>query len=100
MCVVSNMGGWWGQTYPQTYPWVQPYVVDPTAPAPTPETVGREEFEALRNEIKELRKLLIAAKEFDAATGQPDCEMEEKVAVLRRIAELVGVDLDDILDVE
>jgi hypothetical protein len=94
--MVSNIGTGWGQTYPQTYPWVQPYVTDPLAPAPTPDTVGREEFEALRNEIRELRKLLIAAKEYDQATGDPDCEMDEKVALIKKVADLVGVDISDV----
>ena len=55
--------------------------------------VTREEFEKLKIEIMELRKLIEAAKEFDVKTGQPDCEMQEKVELIRKIAKIVGVEL-------
>lgn len=57
--------------------------------------VGRFEFEALKREVVELRELLAAAKKFDAATGQPDCEDEGKMAILRRLAGMLGVEVDD-----
>ena len=91
MCAVSFVGTGWGQTAPQIYPWVVPNPIQI-------QDVSRGEVEALRQEVAELRKLLLAAKEFDRATGQPDCEMDEKVELIKRIAEVVGVDLDDIFD--
>jgi hypothetical protein len=60
--------------------------------------VSREEFNALKHEITELRKVLKAAKAFDEATGQPDCEMDEKVALIKRLAEMVGVSMEDIFN--
>lgn len=100
MCFVSFVGDSYSQTFPHRWPGMAPYV-QPNLPTITitqqPE-VNREEFEALRKEIEELRLLLIAAKHFDEVTGQPDCEMDEKVDLIRRLAELVGVDLDDIFD--
>lgn len=57
----------------------------------------RAEFDALRAEVIALRGLLEAAKKFDDATGQHDCEQAEKVALLKRVAELVGVDISDVL---
>lgn len=86
MCLVSAVGQSWTQTVPQTYPWIF---------QPTPPSV--DEIAALRREVEELRTLLLAAKRFDEATGQPDCETEDKVALIRRVAEMVGVDLDDVL---
>lgn len=102
MCTVSNIGSGWGDTFPERYPWFQPYVpyVAPELP-PIPAVipgVSQDEFNRLKREVEELRKLLAAAKEFDAATGQPDCEMDEKVALIKRVAEYVGVDLKDLLD--
>lgn len=99
MCSVSFIGDAYGKTVPERWPWVQPYV-QPNSPTITitqqPE-VSREGFDALRKEIEELRTLLIAAKHFDEVTGQPDCEMAEKVELLKRLGELVGVDLSDVL---
>jgi hypothetical protein len=43
-----------------------------------------------------MKALLLKAKEYDAKTGQADCEMEEKIKVLRQVATLVGVDLDEV----
>lgn len=93
MCVVSFVGDEWGRTFPDRWPNV------PTQPTPTTifiTEVTKEEFEALKKEVKALKKLLLAAKEFDEATGQPDCEMDEKVELIKRIAEAVGVDLEDV----
>lgn len=64
---------------------------------PVPSTVSIEEFEQLKKEVAALKELLKAAKKFDAETGQPDCEMEEKVDLLRKIAKMVGVDLEEVL---
>lgn len=94
MCVVSNIGDQWRQTAPQRFPWIQPYIVPnqfPPALGPT-----REEFEALKREIEALKRLLTAAKEYDQKTGQPDCEHDAKVVLIKKLAELVGVDMSDI----
>lgn len=100
MCTVSSVGDTWGQTFPQRHPWVVPS----TGTSPTPNVFvmppmppSRAEFDALKREIEELKELLKAAKKFDEATGQPDCQMDEKVELIRRIAELVGVDLEGVL---
>jgi hypothetical protein len=44
-----------------------------------------------------MKALLRRAKEYDVANNEPDCEIEEKMALLKRIAELVGVDLSDVI---
>jgi hypothetical protein len=104
MCSVSAIGGEWKKSVPQTYPWLTSYIALPntstTPPAITytAPDVGREEFDRLKNEVEELKVLLRAAKKFDEATGQPDCEVDEKVALIKRVAELVGVDMGDVFD--
>jgi hypothetical protein len=80
------------QIIPQTHPWVVTPSISPVN-HPT-----REEFEALKREVEEMKKKLKAAKKQDEEEGNPDCEMEEKVEFLRKIAELVGVDLEDVFD--
>lgn len=94
MCMVSNIGTDWTRTFPQSYP---------NVPRPIPSTwhittdgVSRADFDKLKREVEELKKLLVAAKAYDEATGQPDCEMEEKVDLIKRVAEAVGVDLEDV----
>ena len=59
--------------------------------------VTRHEFDALKKEVEELKLLLAAAKKYDEATGQPECEHKDKVAFLKSVAEFVGVDLADVL---
>jgi hypothetical protein len=100
MCVISAVGGEFGRTFPDRYPTIQPGIHTTPYIPPTPTPVTRAEFEALRLEMQELRKVLLAAKAFDEATGQPDCEMEEKVTLIKRLAELVGVSMDDIFPEE
>lgn len=52
------------------------------------------EFDALKVKVDEMIAMLKAARQYDAATGAAGCEMDEKLALLRKIAALVGVDLD------
>lgn len=58
--------------------------------------VTREEFDKLKKEMEELKILLKAAKKYDQNTGQPDCEMESKIAMLKEVAKIVGVDLSEV----
>jgi hypothetical protein len=101
MCIVSNIGDAWKETFPKKWPnfpdvdpLPQPHI--PYSPTYTPPGVSQSDFEALRKEVQELKKLLEAAKKFDEATGQPHCEIEDKVELIKRIAKMVGVDLGDV----
>lgn len=59
--------------------------------------ISRHEFDALKREVEDLKALLQRAKEYDAKNGEPDCEMADKVAILRAVAKLVGVDLGNVV---
>jgi hypothetical protein len=104
MCTVSAIGDNWQKRLPEAWPWVQPYI-DPLPQGPAKDLLPwmlnngptREEFEALKKEVLELKELLKAAQKFDAATNQPHCEHEDKVDLIKKIAKLVGVDLGDAL---
>lgn len=93
MCVVSMIGDHYGEKFrvqwPQFYPNVAPSYVLPVEPA-----VTRAEFDELKREVAEMVSLLKRAKAYDEKNGEPGCEIEEKMALLRRFAKMVGVDLD------
>lgn len=102
--MVSNIGDQWGRQLPERWPDVvpSPSFPPPASPSVIPwpplGPVSREEFEALRKEMEELKQLLQAAKRFDEATGQPDCHMDEKVKLIKAVAKMVGVDLGDVFE--
>jgi len=108
MCVYSAMGDHYTKRLPETYPWINPIIYPelpmrppssvPTAPPTTiPQDwqvpVSRAEFEALKKDVLEMKEILKIAKKYDKDTGQPDCEMEEKIELIKKIAKLVGVEL-------
>lgn len=88
MCVVSMIGDHYSDK------WKQPNYQQIFSTFPE---VSRHEFEALKKEVLEMKELLKKAVEYDKKNNEPACEIEEKVALLKKIAELVGVDLKDIL---
>ena len=81
-------------SWPPLAPGTAPYVPNPYGIVV--HTVTREEFEALRKEVLEMKALLIRAKVYDEANNQPNCEMEDKIAILKRVAEMVGVSLEEV----
>ena len=96
MCVVSMIG----QNYQDRFPGIYP-----TFPNVTREEfdklkreefdkLKREELDKLKRELEELKKLLKAAKEFDEAAGQKECENADKVKFIKQVAEFVGVDIE------
>lgn len=110
MCVVSMIGDHYRDRLPVTHPWVVPMTPTPVRPNGWPwvdepqdnktRTVThptREEFEALKRDVEEMKELLKRAKDYDARNNEPDCEVEDKMVLLRKIAELVGVDIDDVI---
>jgi hypothetical protein len=102
MCVVSNIG----DTYRDSggWPW------QPTIPSPPPECVPTSfkrawdehikqaaetaEIDSLKKRVLALEELLRKGKEFDAETGQPDCELDEKKEALKKVAKELGVEIN------
>jgi hypothetical protein len=80
----------------------KPYVQPPSSVLPgwagtIPHVyVQQHEFDALKRQVEEMRALLLRAKEYDERNNEPHCEMEDKVALLKRVAEAVGVSLEDV----
>lgn len=92
MCMVSNVGDGWAEQFKKHWPQLNP----PPAQFELIQGASRAELDALRKEVLELKELLKAAKKFDEATGQPDCEMEEKIKLIKAIARLFGVGMEDV----
>jgi len=85
MCVVSNVGEYWEKNIYPTYP---------TTPIHTWDSA---EVESLKRDIKALKVLLKAAIEFDKETGQPECQHEDKIRLIRKMAEAADVDISDVI---
>jgi hypothetical protein len=116
MCTVSMIGDFYRDRFNEpSYPFtpIDPGIplpgkpipalpVNPIPAWPQPSTqiwltpIGRQEFDDLKKEVETMKALLIKAKIYDEANGEPDCEMEEKIALLKRVAELVGVSLEEV----
>ena len=62
-----------------------------------PNSASKEDLEKLRQEVIEMKELLKRALKYDEDNKEPHCEMDDKVATLKKVAELVGVDLKDLL---
>ena len=86
----SAIGDNFKDHFPEKWPNIKPEIF--------PVGVSQAEFDALKKEIEELKKLLKAAKAFDKATNQHHCEMEDKIKLIKQIAKLVGVDLEDLVN--
>ncbi len=101
MCVVSMVGDFYRDKW-DGKPWVPSILpgVVPMTPGNPPyrpfEEVSKEEFDALKKDVQEMKELLKRAVEYDRRTNQPNCEMEEKVALLKAVAKAVDVDLSDV----
>jgi hypothetical protein len=92
---------WWPQIKPQPLDPVNPFpgITKTTITTDTLErwlAPSKKEFDALKKEVEEMKKLLQKALEYDKRNNEPHCEMEDKVALLKKVAELVGVSLEDI----
>lgn len=89
MCVVSMVGDFAQERWPKEYPWViKPMTGEDFS------NVSRGEFEALKREVEMIKELLAKAKLYDEVNKEPNCEMAEKIALLKKVADLVGVELE------
>lgn len=92
MCVASMVGDTYGRRFNED-PWK-----DLIGRKENNQTITRAEFDALKKEVQEMGRLLKNAIEIDKKTGQPDCQHDDKMSLLRRIAEAVGVNLDEVIN--
>lgn len=91
MCVVSMVGDFAQDRWPREFPWtVKPLTGEDFKPL----EVSRAEFDALKREVEMVKELLEKAKLYDQRTNQPNCEIAEKIELLKRVADLVGVEIE------
>lgn len=105
MCVVSAVGDNYRDWYKERW-WssdgtgiMGPGVIPtPSFPIsnPIPPWATKEDLEEIKKSLEEIKKVLIAAKLFDEATGQKDCEMDEKVELLKTLGRQLGVDMEEV----
>jgi hypothetical protein len=105
MCVVSAVIDHKTRQWPEVYPNVWP-VVNPITPNVYPSGVAQRDsttikLDALREEVKELRaqvefllELIPTLKKYDEDNEEPNCEMDEKVELIRNLCEMLGIDND------
>lgn len=101
MCVVSMVGEHYNDKWkPFKYhhwPAIEPWPDSPKVPYPGARPiipVDRVEFDDLKKQVEEMIALMKRAKKYDEDNNEPDCEVDEKMDLLRKVAKLVGVDLD------
>lgn len=102
MCVVSMVGDHYNDKwqYLRSYTFPRPNTITVTSENvfnDFSEIVSKQQFDELKKEVEELKKLLKRAKEYDEKNNEPNCEIEDKMKFLKAVAKLVGIDLDDVL---
>lgn len=99
MCITSMIGDGWREQFPFRWPNTTINTSSYSSVSSYDfSSVTRTEFETLKKEMQELKELLKAAKRFDEATGQPNCEEGEKVRLIKDIAKAVGVNMDEVFN--
>lgn len=108
MCVVSFIGGHYEDEFKKKpyKPWeAAPSIPNwPQAVYPKIEQYQtivdnqelKKQVEELRKQIEEMKQFLKEAIEYDKLYKQPNCENELKIAFLKKVAESVGMTLEDI----
>ena len=87
MCAISVLMDDYRDNFPTRWPDVLPAC---------PLHIPSKDMQNLTQELREFKKLLLHAKDFDEITGQLDCEMDEKISFIKEIADALGVDMDDV----
>lgn len=97
MCATSMVGDFYNDRFRQ-WPSLGP-LIQPTGPTivQLPPVISRDEFDQLKRDVADMKELLKRAKAYDERNHEPECEIEEKMELLRKVAKLVGVDLSDVI---
>ncbi|MEM9880455.1 MAG: hypothetical protein AAF862_14380 [Pseudomonadota bacterium] len=95
MCTVSMIGDHYNNIWKERYKFYPNRIPDNvTVPV---KHVSQYEFDQLKRQVEEMKLLLERAIKYDEENDEPHCETEEKMELLRKMAALVGVDLDEVI---
>jgi hypothetical protein len=104
MCVVSMVGDHYNDKWRDRWPDIWPKPDRSSDPEDTKrkvekilEQIHKSELDKLREEVKELKKLWDSARKYDEANGESECQLEEKVALIKALAKALGVDMSDLV---
>ncbi len=86
MCTVSMVGDFYNDKWRQHFP-------PNTIGQPFVPLIPNQEIERLRREVEDMKELLKRAKIYDEKNGEPNCELEEKMKIIRAMAKALGVEL-------
>lgn len=108
MCTVSMIADDWMRRRATDWPWYPQTAPNTSTGIDLDTLLGNndpvkakefEDFKAeMRKELEAIKKLLVAAKTYDEATGQPDCEDANKVAVFKQLGKMLGVDMKEVFN--
>ena len=116
MCTVSMIADFyrekWDKPQSPMYPWINypntnpgPGIIPnwPVDKGLGPQGYGlpitgpsQKDFDDLKKEVMDLKELLLRAKKYDEDNNEPDCEMDEKVALIKKIGQVFGVDMEKV----
>lgn len=96
MCSVSMVGDHYRDMWKDN-PLTRQPSIQQWPPGAFDSSPTRSEFNELKRQVEEMKLLLARAKKYDEDNGEPECEIDEKMDLLRKVAKLVGVELDDVL---
>lgn len=99
MCIYSAIGDYYDKNFQDNWPDIYRTVTqdsDAVTKADLEKLATKEDIARIEKTLVSIRELLKAAIKFDDETDQAHCENEDKVALLRKLGDVLGVDMRDI----
>lgn len=89
MCVVSMIGDYWTEKTLPNSPY-RTWIYEPYRSYP------EQDIDLLRKDLEELKLLIKAGQRYDEQLGEPHCEHKEKVELIKKLAKIAGVSMDEL----
>jgi hypothetical protein len=93
MCVVSAIGDYYRR---DTLPNIIPNYTPGTTGAQVVQFATKQDLIRIEQSLIELKSLLLQAIKYDKMMNEPHCEHEDKVRLIKELADAVGVDMTDV----